>query len=140
MQNLREQQGTLAPVEDRGVQEKDYLVADVHVKDGDNVLAHQHDAQVVARPGRVAGLEIPDLDKQLEGMKAGETRTISVKAPETHANESIRGKDVVVEIALKDVKRLDLAEVDEDFLQDLGFTNEADLREALRQQMVENIE
>ena len=140
MNNLREQQGTLAPVEDRGVQAKDYLVADVHVKDGDNVVAHQHDAQVVARPGRVAGLEVPDLDKQLEGMRPGETRTITVRAPETHATESIRGKDVQIEVALKDVKRMELAEVDQDFLQDLGFTNEADLREALRQQMAENIE
>lgn len=140
MNNLREQQGTLAPVEDRGVQARDYLVADVHVKEGDNILTHQHDAQIVARPGRIAGLDLPDLEKQLEGMKPGETRTIEVKAPETHTNEAIRGKDVQLEIALKDIKRLDLAEVDEDFLQDLGFTNEADLREALRQQMAENIE
>jgi trigger factor len=139
MNNLREQQGTLVPVEDRGVQAKDYLVADVHVKEGDNVLAHQHDAQVVARPGRIAGIEVADLDKQLDGMKPGETRTITVKAPETHPNEQIRGKDVGIEVALKDIKRLDLAEVDQDFLQDLGFTNEAELRDALRQQMVEKI-
>jgi len=31
MRNLREQQGVLAPVEDRGVEENDYLTADVHV-------------------------------------------------------------------------------------------------------------
>src|SRR5690349_22126181 len=34
MQNLREQQGALVPVEDRGVEPKDYLLADVHVKEG----------------------------------------------------------------------------------------------------------
>lgn len=140
MNNLREQQGTLVPVEDRGVQAKDYLVADVHVKEGETVVAHQHDAQVVAHPGRIAGLQVDDLDKQLEGMKPGETRTINVKAPETHANEAIRGKDVQVEVALKDIKRLDLAEVDQEFLEDLGFSNESDLREALRQQMVENLQ
>jgi trigger factor len=140
MLNLREQQGTLAPVEDRGVQAKDHLVADVHVKDGEAVLAHQHDAQIVARPGRVAGVQIDDLDKQLEGMKPGETRTIEGKAPETHANEQMRGKNLTFEFKLKDVKRLDLAEVDQDFLQDLGFENEKELREALREQMVEKIE
>src|SRR5687767_13366413 len=46
MNNLREQQGTLVPVEDRGVQAKDHLIADVHLKDGDTVIAHQHDAQL----------------------------------------------------------------------------------------------
>src|SRR5882762_7409058 len=98
MQNLREQQGALMPVEDRGVQEKDYLLADVHVKEGGNVVAHQHDAQIVARPGRIGGLQIDDLDKQLEGQKPGETRTITAKAPESHPNEALRGKELEIDV------------------------------------------
>jgi trigger factor len=139
MQNLREQQGALLPVEDRGVQEKDYLLADVHVKEGGNVVAHQHDAQIVARPGRIGGIQIDDLDKQLEGLKTGETRTIKAKAPDTHPNEALRGKDVEIDVTLKDLKFLQLAELNPEFLSDLGFENEAELREALREQMVERI-
>jgi len=139
MQNLREQQGTLVPVEDRGVESKDYLTADVHVKVDGNVVGHQHDAQLVARPGRIAGIDVEDLDKQLEGMKTDETRTIRVKAPDTHPNEQIRGKDVEIEIALKDLKKLELAEISPEFLQDLGFDNEKELRDALREQMEEKI-
>jgi trigger factor len=139
MQNLREQQGALLPVEDRGVQEKDYLLADVHVKESGNVVAHQHDAQIVARPGRIGGVQIDDLDKQLEGLKIGETRTIKAKAPDTHPNEALRGKDVEIEVALKDLKYLQLAELNKEFLEDLGFENEQELREALREQMVERI-
>ena len=139
MQNLREQQGALLPVEDRGVQEKDYLLADVHVKEGGNVVAHQHDAQIVARPGRIGGIQIDDLDKQLEGLKTSETRTIKAKAPDTHPNEALRGKDVEIDVTLKDLKFLQLAELNPEFLGDLGFENEAELREALREQMVERI-
>jgi trigger factor len=139
MQNLREQQGALMPVEDRGVQEKDYLLADVHVKENGNIVAHQHDAQIVSRPGRIGGIQIDDLDKQLEGQKAGETRTIKSKAPETHPNEALRGKDVEIEVTLKDLKHLELAELNEAFLSDLGFKDEAELRDALREQMVERI-
>ena len=139
MQNLREQQGTLVPVEDRGVEAKDYLIADVHVKVDGNVVAHQHDAQVVARPGRVAGIQSDDLDKQLEGMKPEETRTIRLTAPDTHPNEQLRGKEVEIEITLKDIKKLELAEVTPEFLQDLGFDNEKELRDALREQMEEKI-
>lgn len=139
MQNLREQQGALVPVEDRGVENRDYLTADVHVKVDGNVVGHQHDAQIVARPGRIAGLQVEDLDKQLEGMKTGETRTITVHAPDDHPNEQIRGKDVQIEIALKDLKKLELAEVSSEFLTDLGFDNEQELRDALREQMEEKI-
>jgi trigger factor len=139
MQNLREQQGALVPVEDRGVEARDYLTADVHVKLDGNVIAHQHDAQIVARPGRLGGIQIDDLDKQLEGMKPGETRTISAHAPDTHANEQLRGKDVQIEISLKDLKRMELVEVTPEFLADLGFDTEEELRQALREQMEEKI-
>jgi trigger factor len=140
MQNLREQQGALMPVEDRGVQEKDYLIADVHVKVDGNVVAHQHDAQVVARPGRIGGIQIDDLGAQLEGLKPGESRTLKATAPDTHPNEQLRSKDVEIEISLKDLKALQLAEIDQAFLEDLGFADEKELRDALREQMVERIE
>ena len=76
MQNLREQQGALTPVEDRGVQSKDFLTADVKLSVDGNEIAQQADAQLVARPGRVAGLQIDDFDKQLEGLKPGESRQL----------------------------------------------------------------
>ena len=139
MSNLREQQGTLVPVEDRGVETRDYLTADVHVKVDGNVIAHQHDSQLVARPGRVAGVQVDDLDRQLAGMKVGEKRTIKVTAPDTHPSEAMRGKEAEVEVELKDIKRLELAEVTPEFLAELGFENEQELRDALRQQMVEKI-
>lgn len=139
MQNLREQQGALVPVEDRGVEKGDYLTADVHLKLDGNVIGHQHDAQLVARPGRIGGVQVDDLDKQLEGLKAGETRTLTVHAPDDHPNAQIKGKDVQIEVALKDIKRLELAEVTPEFLADLGFDNEKELRDALREQMEEKI-
>ena len=139
MTNLREQQGTLVPVEDRGVEDRDYLTADVHAKLDGNIVAHQHDAQVVARPGRVAGIQVDDLDKKLEGMKPGETREFTVHAPDTHANEQLRGKDVQIEVELKDIKKLELPELNQEFLESLGFANEQELRDALREQMVERL-
>ncbi len=139
MANLREQQGTLVPVEDRGVEAKDYVTADVHVKVGDEVVYHGHDANIVVRPGRLAGIQIADLDKQLEGVKAGETKTITATAPENHPSEKLKGKEVTIEVKVKDIKKLELAEIDGPFLESLGFTAESELREALREQMVERI-
>lgn len=139
MRNLREQQGTLVPVEDGAIQAKDFITADVHLKVDGNVVGHQHDAQLVARPARIGGIEVADFETQIVGAKAGETRTINVKGPETHPNEAVRGKDVAIEVAVKDVKRLELAEITPEFLEDLGFSNEAEVRDALREQMVERI-
>jgi len=140
MTNLREQQGTLVPVEDRGVEKKDFLTADVHVKVDGNVITHQHDATVVARPGRIAGIQVDDLDDKLAGLKIGEKREIAMKVPDSHANDELKGKDAVIEIELKDLKRLEAAEIDQDFLGGLGFADEQELRTALREQLVERIQ
>jgi trigger factor len=140
MNNLREQQGTLVPVEDRGVEDKDYIVADVHVKLNGEVVAHQHDAQLIARAGRIAGIQIEDLADKLRGAKGGESRTFTVHAPDTHQDERIRDKDVEIEVAVKDIKKLELVEVNQEFLDSLGFGNEQELRDALREQLEQRIE
>ena len=140
MQNLREQQGSLTPVEDRGVEEKDYVIGDVHAKIDGNVVSHQHDSQIVVRPGRIAGLQIDDLPQQLAGAKPGEKRTIKVTVPDNYPTENIRGKEVEIEIEVKDIKRLQPVEIDKDFLDSLGFQNEEELRQALREQMEERID
>jgi len=139
MKNLREQQGALVPVEDRGVEAGDYLLADVHLKVDGEVVSHQHDAQLVARAGRVGGIQIDDLAEKVAGMKTGEKREFTVKAPDTHADEKLRGKDAVVEIALKEIKKLEPVEITPEFLQSLGFETEAELRDALREQMHERV-
>jgi trigger factor len=139
MINLRTQQGILVPIEDRGVESGDFIHADVHLKVGDEVVSHQHNAQLVARPGKLAGLQIDDLDKQIGGLKPGETRTFTIQAPEEAVLEAVRGKEVQVEVALKDIKKMELAEVNEAFLADLGFATEQELRDALREQMDEKI-
>jgi len=139
MTNLREQQGQLLPVEDRGVEDKDYLTADVHAQVDGAEIAHQHDAQIVSRPGRIAGITVEDLDAKLRGVKPGEKREFTVKIPDTFPKEELRGKDAVIEIEVKDIKKLEPAVVDEDFLEGLGFTKEEELREALKEQMIDRI-
>jgi trigger factor len=140
MQNLREQQGTLTPVEDRGIEEKDQVLADVHVKVDGKLITHQHDATIVVKPGRIVGLQIDDLPAQLAGTKAGEIKEVNVKVPDNYPAENVRGKDVVLELTVKDIKKLEPIEINHEFLESLGFTKEQELRDALRDQMIERID
>jgi trigger factor len=140
MQNLREQQGTLIPVEDRGVQDGDQVTADVHVKIEGKVTNHMHDTTIMVRPGRIAGLQINDIAEKLRDAKSGETREITTTVPDTYPVENVRGKEVTLEVAVKDIKKLEAIEINDEFLQSLGFTKEQELRDALREQMVERID
>lgn len=138
--NLREQQGTLLPVEDRGVQENDVIAADVHVKLGDEEVLHQHDMQLKVKPGTVMAIKLDDLPAQLAGAKVDEVKTININAGENHPTEKLRGKDVTVEFKIKDIRQLELAEINAEFLEQLGFENEQQLLDALREEMVNRVE
>jgi trigger factor len=140
MLNLRQQNGgALVPVEDRGVEAGDYLVGDVHFRLDGNVVMHQHDSQFIAGKTTLGGVVVPDLAEKLAGAKGGEKRQWTIHIPADHPVEAIREKDVELEIAVKDVRRLDLPEVNAEFLEGLGFENLKDLREALKERLAERI-
>lgn len=133
--NLREQQGTLLPVEDRGIQAGDLIQADVHVKLGDEQVLHQHDHQFKVADTSLLGLKLDGLAAALEGAKIDETKSLKVTAPETHPTEKLRNQEVEVTFKIKDVRQLELAEINEEFLTQLGFKDEAELNDALREEM-----
>jgi trigger factor len=135
MNNLRQQQGVLVPVENRGLEANDYVTADVAVKCEGKEVGAQKDAMFMLTAGRIAGLFIEDLDKQLAGVKSGENKTITIKAPADFGNAELAGKDVELAIAVKDIKKLEPAEINEEFLTNLGFKDEAELIAALGEQL-----
>ncbi|MGA3067455.1 MAG: trigger factor [Tepidisphaeraceae bacterium] len=137
--NLREQQGALIPIEDRGVEAGDHLFGDIHLKLDGKVIWHRHDLEIVAQPGAIFGIQIDNSDEKLKGLRPGEKREFTVQAPADHFDENVRGKEVVVEVALKELKRLELAEVNHEFLENLGFQAEKELRDALKEQMIERV-
>ena len=110
LKNLREQQGTLLPVEDRGISEGDAVEADVLVKNGDEQLVDQKAAQFYARsPVTLFGLKFDNLPTVLADAKSGDTKTTTVTVPDTFQREDLRGKELSVEFKINDIRQLELA-------------------------------
>ena len=133
--NLREQQGVQNPVEDRGIQADDAVAADIAIKLGDEEIVQQKDQQFRVKAQSILGIQIDGLVETLAGAKVDEVRTVTVKAPDTHPAEKIRGQDVVVSFKITDVREIELAEINDDFLQQLGFEKQDELLKALRDEM-----
>ncbi|MCW3028424.1 MAG: tig [Solirubrobacterales bacterium] len=84
-----------------------------------------------------AGNLIPGFEQGLLGASAGETRTIEVPFPADYGNEELAGRSASFEVTVKEVKRKQLPEVDEDFAIDAGFDDVQELREDIRRRLVE---
>jgi trigger factor len=140
MTNLRQQNGgALVPVEDRGVEAGDYLTADAHFTREGKEIMHTHDSEFVAGKVSLGGMTINDLVEHVAGAKVGEKRQWTVHVTPDYPIEAIRDQDIQLEISVKDIKRLDLPEVNKEFLDGLGFENVQELRDALKERLEERI-
>lgn len=75
---------------------------------------------------------IPGFTEQLEGIRPGETRTISVTFPEEYGAKDLAGKAAQFEVTCKALKRPVDPPVDDELAKTLGFEDLSKLQEAVR--------
>ncbi len=63
---------------------------------------------------------IPGFEEKLVGAKKGDKLTLNLKFPEDYV-EHLKGKDVVFEVEVKEIKTKKLPEMNKDFFEDLGY-------------------
>ncbi len=78
---------------------------------------------------------IPGFAEQLEGMKPGETRTITVTFPADYGARDLAGKEAAFEVTAKAVRKSEVPAVDEAFAAGLGFETLEELRDFVSRQI-----
>lgn len=87
------------------------------------------------------GQMLPDFEKGIQGMKAGETKDIEVTFPDDY-NEELGGKVATFTIDAKTVSEPVLPEIDKEFIEKFGIESgeEADLRAEVKSNLETNLE
>jgi trigger factor len=83
---------------------------------------------------------IPGFTEQLEGLAPGETRSITVRFPETYGVKDLAGKEAVFDIIAKKLARVVLPEIDAAFAERIGFDSLDELRETVGRQIAREYE
>jgi trigger factor len=82
------------------------------------------------------GRVLPELEKALEGAKAGETRQAIVPFPGDYPAEEVAGKTAEFEVTVKEVREKELPELNDDFAAEASeFDTLAELRENISDQI-----
>ncbi len=132
LMEMRKRAGVWTPKEGT-VQEGDQIIANL-VMAIEGVEEHEKIDNVevfVQKRGFVGGVPVENLTELLQDAKAGDRKQTSVDVPKTYFNEQYRGKKVDITIEIKDLKQLEPAEINEEFLSRYGFETEDDLRETM---------
>lgn len=82
-----------------------------------------------------SGRLIPGFEEQLEGVKAGETRTIRLAFPADYPAANLAGQPAEFAVTVKAVKVAEVPAVDEELAKNLGLESLAQLRDILKDQV-----
>lgn len=78
---------------------------------------------------------IPGFTEQLEGIKAGESRTIDVTFPEEYGSKELAGKAAQFEITCKKLQSKSVPAVDDELAKAIGFETLDEVRKLITEQM-----
>lgn len=67
-----------------------------------------------------AGRFIPGFEDQLVGLKAGESRNVTVTFPENYGSKELAGKEATFDVLVKEIKVKELPPLDDDFAKEIG--------------------
>lgn len=135
LDRLLSSQGHYEPAGEDAIQPDDLITADVKMSSGGTVLKEQEGATLAARPQQVESVNLEGLGEVLVGHKAGDVVTTSGEIGDDYPKEELRGKQADFEFSIKDIRRFKTPEFNEEFIKTLGFEDEQDLRDYIRQDL-----
>jgi trigger factor len=117
IEELRQMYATTENV-DRAIESGDYVLVDV--KSETIEINRTGFATFVRSEGRDTEWPYNGFAKELLGLKAGESKTITHNFPEDWEVEELKGKDVEIEAAVKTVRGVILPDLDDEFAKKTG--------------------
>jgi trigger factor len=122
---LRDMYAQLEVVEGRPLEKNDTAIIDFEgFRDGKPIEGAKSAGYALSIG---SGSLIPGFEEQLTGMNRGETREIKVTFPADYNNKELAGKEAAFTVALKEIKKKVLPELNDEFAKDIG--NNATLAE-----------
>jgi trigger factor len=139
LKEFQDQFATLAAVEDRPVQEGDFVILDYKgegLSGGPVEGAEAEDYMMEVGGGEL----LPEFEQNLVGMNAGERKQFGVTFPMDYQEESLRGQSVLFRVHLKEIKERELPPLDDEFAKEASeFETMEEFRGAVRGQLEETL-
>lgn len=129
---LRMMRGTFQPIAKGAVKQDDLLYADMKLSVEGATIVEEENFELAARDLRVKGIPLVGFGDAVTGKKIEDRVTLEATIPEDHESIDLRGKKADFEFVLREIKRLNLPDMNEEFLSAMGFDSKDDLRSTVR--------
>lgn len=119
----------------RATKKGDIVIMDFHGRTADDNVAHEGMHAHGHKLELGSGQFIPGFEDQMIGKKAGEKFEVNVTFPEQYQAKDLAGRDAIFDVEIHEIHEATDAQVNDDFAKELGFDDEAALRDAVKHQL-----
>ena len=137
IEQLRDQQASLVPVEGRGAATDDYAVIRFTGSSGGQPI----DGATTERMPLIIGRErfIPGFEDNLIGLKEGDSKTFSITFPDDYGEADLAGKPADFEVGMLELREKRMPVADDDFARALGsYEDLSALRAEIKKRLERN--
>jgi len=139
LSSLREQHARLVVIEEGELQEKDLAVIDFEGRIDGELFEGGKGENYSLEIG--SGTFVEGFEKQLIGARAGEEREVQVTFPDDYQKEELAGKEACFNVTVKEIKRPQLPDLDDAFVQELSekFSTLEEFRADVEKNLTDNL-
>lgn len=136
LKNVTAMRGSYQPIgEGETVQDDDLMYVNMKMVVDGEVVESAENFDVPARNTVIKGVRLEGMPDAARGKTVGEEITYKETVPDDHVNGDIRGKEATFTFTVQEIKRLVIPELDQDFLDAVGFESEAELKDRIRENL-----
>jgi len=136
LEELRAKSAQYIPVEEREVEDGDYIVAEIK---GKNTKTKRFlpNEKVVILAGHQDNEEV--LNKNIIGLKPDDQTHFTIQYKNDHENKKLAGQEIEYDLKIESIKEKKLPDINDDFAKDLGdYKNINNLKTKLKEQLRES--
>jgi trigger factor len=137
IEELRDQNASLSPVEERGAEKGDYAVIKYEgTRDG-----VPFEGGSAERMPLIIGEDrlIPGFEDELVGLRVGDTKGFDITFPADYGEETLAGQKAHFDVELRELREKILPDVDDDFARSMGdFEDLANMRAEVKKRLERN--
>ena len=135
LNRLKERNSRMVDVTDRAAENGDTVIIDY----SGSVGGVKFDGGTAEKQSLTLGSKafIPGFEEQVEGMKIGEEKDITVKFPDDYHAENLKGKEAVFAIKLHEINVKEVPQLDDESVKDISeFDTVADFKESIKKDLL----
>ena len=135
LERLSLQDAPLTVVTNGTIKKGDLIVCSAKTEVEGNIVLEEDNLDVNISSQTVGSVTVPDLEKALVGLKAGEETTINIKLGHDFKVDEYKGKNGDLTITIDDIKRPKAQKIDDDLAKKFKFDSLDDLKDKIQMEL-----